>query len=100
VDRRRFLLTSLIGVLAGPTGAEAQQAGGPMRIGVLTPQSRETGAAVWESFRQGLRELGWAIRPSRRSGVRLKPRPTGSAFNSRDWRCEMLRTSAERSRRQ
>jgi ABC-type uncharacterized transport system substrate-binding protein len=213
VNRRRFLLTSLIGVLAVPTGAEAQQAGGPMRIGVLTPQSRETGTAVWESFRQGLRELGWEERRNlvietrfadgklqqlrglaeqlltlnvrlivaagssgaraaidatktvpivmvevadpvatgfvtnlarpggnvtgltnmawdltqkrlqllkeavpgaariavimhpgnptiRRSGVRLNPRPTGSVFNSRDWRCEMLKTSAERSRRQ
>jgi len=30
MDRRRFLLTSLAGALAGPVGAEAQQAAKPM----------------------------------------------------------------------
>jgi putative ABC transport system substrate-binding protein len=58
MDRRRFLLTSLAGVLAAPFAAEAQQAGKVYRIGFLwdTP-------AVWphalEAFRQGLRDLGW-----------------------------------------
>lgn len=40
-------------------GAGARQAGPPVRIGVLSPQSRETSAAGWAAFRQGLSDLGW-----------------------------------------
>jgi hypothetical protein len=36
MDRRRFLLTSLVGVLAAPIGAEAQQPTKIARIGYLT----------------------------------------------------------------
>jgi hypothetical protein len=36
MDRRRFLLTSLTGVLAAPLGAEAQQPGKIARIGFLS----------------------------------------------------------------
>jgi putative tryptophan/tyrosine transport system substrate-binding protein len=50
------LATSLV---LAPLAVEAQQAGKPLRIGVLTAQSRETSTASWESFRQGLRDLGW-----------------------------------------
>jgi len=42
-----------------PIAIEAQQEGTPVRIGVLSPQSRETSAAGWAAFRQGLRDLGW-----------------------------------------
>ena len=35
MDRRRFLLTSLAGALAGPLAAEAQQVGRVYRIGFL-----------------------------------------------------------------
>jgi hypothetical protein len=35
MDRRRFLLTSLAGVLAAPLAAEGQQAGKLYRIGLL-----------------------------------------------------------------
>jgi putative tryptophan/tyrosine transport system substrate-binding protein len=59
MDRRRFLLISLAGALAVPLGAEAQPAGMPVKIGVLSPQSRETSAAGWAAFRRGLRDLGW-----------------------------------------
>jgi putative ABC transport system substrate-binding protein len=58
MDRRRFLLTSLAGVFAAPLAAEAQQAGKIARIGYLAidlaanPRFRE-------SFRQGLRDLGY-----------------------------------------
>jgi hypothetical protein len=58
MDRRRFLLTSLAGALAGPLAADAQQAGEVARIGVL----RTTGAAnarQGEAFRQGLRDHGY-----------------------------------------
>jgi len=59
MDRRRFLLTSLAGVIAAPLAAGAQPAGMPVKIGVLSPQSRETSAAGWAAFRRGLRDLGW-----------------------------------------
>jgi hypothetical protein len=36
MDRRRFLLTSLAGVLAAPLAAEAQHAGRNARIGYLS----------------------------------------------------------------
>jgi ABC transporter substrate binding protein len=58
VDRRRFLLTSLAGVIAAPL-AEAQQAGKVWRIGYLgygVPGSDPSGI---EGLRQGLRELGY-----------------------------------------
>ena len=57
MDRRRFLLTSLSGVLA-PLLAEAQPPGKVYRIGFLWDSP-----TVWphalEAFRQGLRERGW-----------------------------------------
>jgi putative ABC transport system substrate-binding protein len=58
-SRRTFLRFVALGLLAAPRAANAQQSGKPIRIGVLTAQSRETSTASWESFRQGLRELGW-----------------------------------------
>ena len=42
---------------AAPLGARPPDK--PARIGVLTPQSRETSARSWDAFREGLRELGW-----------------------------------------
>jgi len=57
VDRRRFLLTSVAGVLATPLAAEAQQAAGKVhRIGMLASSPSEP---LLEAFRQGLRELGY-----------------------------------------
>ena len=58
MDRRRFLLTSLAGVLAGPLAAEAQPAVKVARIGVLlfgTPATDPNLAA----FVAGLRDLGY-----------------------------------------
>ena len=56
MDRRRFLLTSLAGVLAVPLAGEAQPAGKIYRIGTIwttpTPSADDT-------LRQALRELGW-----------------------------------------
>src|SRR5688500_16298289 len=57
MDRRRFLLTSLAGVLAAPVAVEAQQPGKHYRIGYL-----ETGTLrprPWEAFRERLRDLGY-----------------------------------------
>jgi putative ABC transport system substrate-binding protein len=57
VNRRRFLLTSLAGTLAGPLAAEAQQAGTLPRVGYLSNSASyddpDTG------FFAGLRELGY-----------------------------------------
>src|SRR5262249_14997402 len=58
MDCRRFLLTSLAGALAVPLSGEAQPAKTP-RIGYLGPTSASSSAHLLESFRQGLRELGY-----------------------------------------
>jgi putative ABC transport system substrate-binding protein len=55
MDRRRFLVTSVAGVLAAPLAGEAQQAGKVYRIGEL----REGSAASSKSFVDAMRELGW-----------------------------------------
>jgi len=48
-----------LGVVLAPLIVETQQAGSSAKIGVLSPQSRETSQAAWNAFRQGLRELSW-----------------------------------------
>jgi putative tryptophan/tyrosine transport system substrate-binding protein len=59
VDRRRFLLTSLAGVLAAPLAAEAQRGKTPV-IGVLSPWGPSLHpAGQREPFERGLRDLGW-----------------------------------------
>jgi putative ABC transport system substrate-binding protein len=61
MDRRRFLLTSLAGVLAAPLAAEAQPAGKVPRTGYLSPgfATDPMRERFLEAFRQGLRELGY-----------------------------------------
>jgi putative tryptophan/tyrosine transport system substrate-binding protein len=58
MDRRRFLLTSLAGALAAPLAAEAQQAAKVPRVGLLFFGSPGPSREI-DSFRQGLRELGY-----------------------------------------
>jgi ABC-type uncharacterized transport system substrate-binding protein len=54
MDRRRFLLTSLAGVIGAPLAAEAQPV--PVRrIGVVESQAK----VFVEARREGLRRLGW-----------------------------------------
>jgi putative ABC transport system substrate-binding protein len=59
MDRRRFLLTSLASALAAPRPGGAEQAAQHRRIGVLlvglSTESKEA-----HSFRQGLRDAGYA----------------------------------------
>jgi putative tryptophan/tyrosine transport system substrate-binding protein len=55
MDRRRFLLTSLAGVLAAPRAVEAQQTRSA-RIGWLLPDPKPF---ALDPFRQRLQELGW-----------------------------------------
>lgn len=60
IDSRLTVAVALtLGLLFGPISTEAQPAGKPVKIGVLSPYSRETSVAVRASFRQGLRDLGW-----------------------------------------
>jgi putative ABC transport system substrate-binding protein len=59
VDRRRFLLTSLAGGVAGPLAAGAQQAGKVYRIGYLSNGNPTQSAPSLDAFRQGMREFGW-----------------------------------------
>jgi putative ABC transport system substrate-binding protein len=58
-SRWAFLALLAFAFVAWPIAGNAQQEGKPIRIGVLTAQSRGTSTASWESFRQGLRDLGW-----------------------------------------
>jgi putative ABC transport system substrate-binding protein len=58
VDRRRFLLTSVAGVLVTPLAAGAQQAAKIARIGWLAG-NRAASPHLPEAFRQGLRDLGY-----------------------------------------
>jgi putative tryptophan/tyrosine transport system substrate-binding protein len=59
VDRRRFVVTSLAGVLATPFAAEAQTAGKTPRIGVLRSDDPAMGGASVDLLRQGLADLGY-----------------------------------------
>ena len=59
MDRRAFIGTLAGGLLAAPLAAQAQQAGKVWRVGLLFPvgQRRER---AWQSFVQGLYDLGYA----------------------------------------
>jgi putative tryptophan/tyrosine transport system substrate-binding protein len=55
MDRRRFLLTSLVGVVAGPLVAEAQQPGKVWRLGILATANPQ----VYDDTLDELRRLGY-----------------------------------------
>jgi ABC-type uncharacterized transport system substrate-binding protein len=59
VDRRRFLLTALAGTLAAPLAAEAQSARKIPRLCFLTFDPGTPQSSRFNSFFQGLRELGY-----------------------------------------
>ena len=58
-SRRAFLCTLAGGLFSASRVAEAQQTGKVYRIGYLGPSSATAVSRFTESFRQGLRELGW-----------------------------------------
>jgi putative ABC transport system substrate-binding protein len=62
LNRRRFLGTLSVSLLAAPVVVEAQQTATMRRIGLLFPTSLSDPrtARFVEAFRQGLRELGYA----------------------------------------
>lgn len=57
MDRRRFLLASLTGIIAAPLATEAQPAGKVYRIGLLSRDLPPPG--LLDGFRDRLRELGY-----------------------------------------
>jgi ABC-type uncharacterized transport system substrate-binding protein len=63
MDRRRFLLGSLVGVLAAPLAVEGQAGkapgGRPWRVGILLTQATARGAPDLDAILQGLRERGY-----------------------------------------
>jgi putative ABC transport system substrate-binding protein len=60
MDRRRFLLTSLVGACAAPLAAAAQPARKVWRVGYLGDGPRAERLGInFEPFRDGLRELGY-----------------------------------------
>src|SRR5919201_4603061 len=60
VTSRRAFLAASIAAIASPFVAAAQPPTKIWRIGYLGPVSPSAGARLLESFRQGLRELGYA----------------------------------------
>ena len=60
MDRRRFLLTSLAGVVVAPLGAEAQHAGKVARVGILSVGTAPAPEEVARSpFLAALRDRRW-----------------------------------------
>src|SRR5262245_57048672 len=60
MDRRTFVGTLTIGLLAAPLAAEAQQVKTRPRVGFLLMGSSQAGLTfAFDAFREGLRELGW-----------------------------------------
>jgi ABC-type uncharacterized transport system substrate-binding protein len=60
MDRRRFLVTSLAGVLAAPLAVQAQQAGKVPTIGLMGSGTAAAQKPWTTAFVQRLRELGWS----------------------------------------
>ena len=59
IDRRKFLAIAT-GALAAPLAAEAQHAGKVYRVGILGESASDPSEArLWQTFRLGLRDLGW-----------------------------------------
>jgi len=59
IDRRGFISSLGLGLLAAPLGADAQQAVKVSRIGVLLIGGRGPAEHLLQAFEQALRERGW-----------------------------------------
>jgi len=59
MERRTFMALVSGGLLAAPLAAEGQPAGRVYQIGVLPPGPIAPRAHLWDTFRQGLRALGY-----------------------------------------
>ncbi len=72
-----LISTLVLGLLAAPLAAEAQQAGKVYRIGYLSPRSGPT-RSQW--LKKGLRELGWV----EGKNVKFEERYAGARRNAID----------------
>ena len=59
MDRRRFLLTSLAGVLAGPLAAEAQSMRKVPTVGFVALPNEPSEPRWQDGFERGLRDRGY-----------------------------------------
>jgi putative tryptophan/tyrosine transport system substrate-binding protein len=60
IDRRTFLAGTSAVLLAAPLAAEGQSASKVYRVGILGEKASDASEArLWQTFRLGLRELGW-----------------------------------------
>jgi putative ABC transport system substrate-binding protein len=60
MERRTFMSSVTLGLLAAPLAAKAQQTGKVYRVGILTNKASDPAEArLWQAFRSGLRERGW-----------------------------------------
>jgi ABC-type uncharacterized transport system substrate-binding protein len=78
MDRRWFLLTSLIGVLAAPAGVEAQPAARIPRVGIVADPPHAPNLRL-DAFRERLRALGYVeggISPLKSGNGRERPSGT------------------------
>ena len=60
MDRRRFLMTSLVGAVAAPLAVQAQQVGKVPTIGLMGSGTAAAQRPWTTAFVQRLRELGWS----------------------------------------
>jgi putative tryptophan/tyrosine transport system substrate-binding protein len=89
MDRRRFLLTSLAGVVAAPLGAEAQQAGKIPKIGWLTSSlvhapnpSNEGARTSLPAIEAATKALGVQVQPLAASDIEELDRRLSGAVRS------------------
>jgi putative ABC transport system substrate-binding protein len=81
MDRRAFISSITLGLLAASLGADAQQAARVPRIGVVIPQAPPPARQPWlDGFREGLRDLGYVEGRT----ILLEVRWTGDAYDSTD----------------
>ena len=92
MDRRRFLLTSLTGVLIAPVAVRAQPAGRVPRVGVLYGGNPSVANRCDEGFRQGLAELGYVEGKSILLEVRWAD---GKVDRARELAAELIRLNVD-----
>ena len=79
----------LVGLLAAPLTAEAQQPGRIYRIGFVTPASPEAIAPHLDAMRQGLRELGY-VEPGRAWLIDVRAASGRARSDASSWSAELI----------
>ncbi len=59
MDRRRFVLTSLLSACAAPLTSRAQQAERVYRVGILTLGADPSRSGFWQRFLEAMHELNY-----------------------------------------